>query len=196
LFITFSHPELIVWRQVPPQEADLLHLVCESKCYWERRVSGNDYSHCDIRSYAEKQDREYYGETELLCGDSSCIDFFRNELQKKYVTTTHTTYSNPVHTVHYQRFVSTIPTRNDAKNILTHNYTDHLIDRIYGSARNDTKNILTYNSTDHLVDRGVPIQYDTSPYLDATPLYVTAKKLARSTHTFTFTFPNQSNAFI
>ena len=46
--------------------------------------------------------------------------------------------------MHYQRFVSTIPTRNDTKNILTHNYTDHLIDRIYRSARNDTKNILTY----------------------------------------------------
>jgi hypothetical protein len=43
MFITFSHHELIVWHQVPPQEADLLHLFCESKWYWERRFSGYDY---------------------------------------------------------------------------------------------------------------------------------------------------------
>jgi hypothetical protein len=70
LFIPFSHEKLIVRRQVPPQEADLLHIFCESKWYWECRFSGYAYSHCNVRSYVEKQDRGYYGETELLCGDS------------------------------------------------------------------------------------------------------------------------------
>jgi hypothetical protein len=33
--------------------------------------SGYDYSHGDVRSYDEKQDRGYYGETGLLlCGDT------------------------------------------------------------------------------------------------------------------------------
>ena len=49
---------------------DLLHLVCESKWYRESRFSGYDYSHCDVRSYDEKQERGYYGETGLLCGDT------------------------------------------------------------------------------------------------------------------------------
>jgi hypothetical protein len=60
LFITFSHQELIVRRQVPPQIADLLHLFCESTWYRERRFSVYDYSHCDVRSYDKKQDRGHY----------------------------------------------------------------------------------------------------------------------------------------